>query len=224
MEFEHASEMRKYINSRHDLYSRKAQIYVFNRADGAICAYKLDKKEAEKLASDFKINKNAPWSALLSKNCTVKDDPVSILYYCADLIRYKDWMHPEDYFKAPAYVEVKLNIELTQEDIDDMMTTALEGGINYWCDKAEVIEDEYYGEYASEQISRGGSLRLYDSETNQTYILNLEKLTNGFKIWAEKGYDRHDVIINSGIECGNLDANAADGIIQCALFGDIMYG
>ena len=33
-------------------------------------------------------------------------------------------------------VRVVLQIVVTQEDIDDIMVSALEGGINYWCDKA----------------------------------------------------------------------------------------
>lgn len=56
-------------------------------------------------------------------------------------------------------VSVTLEIVLTQEDIDDIMCGALEGGITYWCDEAKVVGD-YLGEYGSEQIARGGKLRL----------------------------------------------------------------
>ena len=49
-------------------------------------------------------------------------------------------------------VKVELEVNVSQEDIDDIVTIALEGGINYWCRKAEVVGD-YLGEYASEQIS-----------------------------------------------------------------------
>ena len=55
-------------------------------------------------------------------------------------------------------VKVALEIVLTQEDIDDIMCGALEGGINYWCDEAKVMGG-YLGEYGSEQIARGGKLR-----------------------------------------------------------------
>ena len=64
-------------------------------------------------------------------------------------------------------VKAELEINVTQEDVDDIVTTALEGGINYWCRKAEVVGD-YLGEYASEQIGRGGMLKLYDSEGDKT--------------------------------------------------------
>ena len=57
-------------------------------------------------------------------------------------------------------VSVTLEIVLTQEDIDDIMCGALEGGITYWCDEAKVVGD-YLGEYGSEQIARGGKLRLH---------------------------------------------------------------
>lgn len=61
-------------------------------------------------------------------------------------------------------VSVTLEIVLTQEDIDDIMCGALEGGITYWCDEAKVVGD-YLGEYGSEQIARGGKLRLLEVRT-----------------------------------------------------------
>lgn len=57
-------------------------------------------------------------------------------------------------------VKVEIRVELTQQDIDDIMVAALEGGINYWCDEAAVEGGEYLGKYASDQISRGGTLLL----------------------------------------------------------------
>lgn len=76
-------------------------------------------------------------------------------------------------------VKVTLEIVLTQEDIDDIMCGALEGGINYWCDEAKVMGD-YLGEYGSEQIARGGKLRLhlpelFDKDNTEYYELDLEK-------------------------------------------------
>lgn len=100
--------------------------------------------------------------------------------------------------------------------IDDLMTTALEGGINYWCCKAEVIESDYYGEYASDQISRGGSLRLYDAETDDTWVLNLDKLVHGIIRAGQEGY------VLSDLE--DADAADADAIVQCGLFDDIVFG
>lgn len=64
-------------------------------------------------------------------------------------------------------IRPQMKIDVKQQDIDDIMAAALEGGINYWCYKAEVIGD-YLGEYASDQISRGGKLKLYEM-TNKGY-------------------------------------------------------
>ena len=36
-------------------------------------------------------------------------------------------------------VKAEINVKLTQQDIDDIMVAALEGGIDYWCFKEEVI-------------------------------------------------------------------------------------
>ncbi len=121
-------------------------------------------------------------------------------------------------------VEVKLSLNIKPEDIDDIMCVSLEGGFTTnWCDKVNV-EGEYLGEYASEQISRGGTLIFYDSVEDKKYKLTLDKFLKGLKIWAEKGYDYEGAITINEIDTCQIDAIAADGIIQCALFGDIIYG
>lgn len=120
-------------------------------------------------------------------------------------------------------VKAEMKFNITDEDIDDIMCAALEGGIYYWCDKAEVVEDEYLGEYASDQISRGGSLRLYDCESDDTFILTKEKFLEGVKRACEEGYAKE------WLEDGNIDASMigsddADVIVQFALFGEVVFG
>ncbi len=120
-------------------------------------------------------------------------------------------------------VEIKMNVQLTEEDIDDIMCTALEGGISYWCRKAEVA-GEYLGEYASEQISRGGTLKLYDAEEDDIYELTLDKLLHGFKLWVIGGYDTYGAVSNGEFDTMEIDAEKADQICQLALFDEIIYG
>ena len=131
-------------------------------------------------------------------------------------------------------VSVTLEIVLTKEDIDDIMCGALEGGINYWCRKAEVVGD-YLGEYASEQIGRGGMLKLYDSEGDKTYELTRDKLLDGIKKYCEDTKRPYDIMyagVNSvgcstgeyGLDCCMVDATVADMIIQYAVMGEIVYG
>lgn len=117
------------------------------------------------------------------------------------------------------------NVTLTGEDIDDIMCSALEGGVSYWCSKA-VIVGSYKGDYASEQISRGGSLHLYDIEDNKTpFELDLEAFLKGFQLWLGNGGDIYGAVQEDGtVDCGMIDGPAADSIVQYALFGQLVYG
>lgn len=121
-------------------------------------------------------------------------------------------------------VKPEVTIKVTQQDVDDIMATALDCGISYWCYRAEVI-GEYKGVYASDQISRGGLLRLYDREDGGKYMLSLDGFLNGLKLWIESGacYE-WGAVENNKLEVGQIDAVAADSIVQYALFGELVYG
>lgn len=117
-----------------------------------------------------------------------------------------------------------INFKLNMQDIDDIMACALEGGINYWCSEAKVI-GEYLGEYASEQISRGGILELYDTEDDEVYLFDIKKFIQGFEAWVENGYDYNGAVSANGkVDTSLIDAGDADTIIQLALFDEIVYG
>ena len=118
-------------------------------------------------------------------------------------------------------------ISVTAEDIDDIMCTALESGITYWCNKAEVVGD-YLGKYAHEQIARNGVLKLYDAESDEIYTLTRDKLLNGIKLAIEANcldvraeYGWH---IDNKIDTCCIDAEIADVIVQMALFDDVIFG
>ena len=117
-----------------------------------------------------------------------------------------------------------INFKLNMQDIDDIMACALEGGINYWCSEAKVV-GEYLGEYASEQISRGGILELYDTEDDEVYLFDIKKFIQGFEAWIENGYDYNGAVSANGkVDTSLIDAGDADTIIQLALFDEIVYG
>lgn len=118
-------------------------------------------------------------------------------------------------------ININFSVIYRNQDIDDIICTALEGGINYWCDRVEV-EGEYLGEFASDQISRGGTLILHDSEKLYRYKLTLDKVLKGLETYIrERGLA---VIYDIDIETIDIDAEDADAIIQYALFGEIIYG
>ena len=126
-------------------------------------------------------------------------------------------------------VLVQIRAALTQQDIDDIMVSALEGGVHYWC-RSVVVEGDYLGEYASDQISRGGRLTFWlyepfdDGMASRT--LDLDKFLAGFKMWLENARANCDVIdnVDGSVDCGQIDAICADEIIQHALFGDVVFG
>ena len=117
---------------------------------------------------------------------------------------------------------------ISNEDIDDIVCTALEGGIGYWCYRAEVV-GEYLGEYASDQISRGGTLKLHDAESDDVWSLDKTKLlngislaiTNGFLLEYEWAKFENEIIT---IDTCQIDAEVADAIIQYALFDELVFG
>lgn len=130
-------------------------------------------------------------------------------------------------------VTAQIKVNLTQQDIDDIMCSALEGGVTaLWCGEAEVIEEKRVADWGHEQIARGGVLMLHDIEDpNEVWELNLEKFLNGFKLWLERdggfavcALDDNGQVSDSGIDTCNIDGPAADSIVQYALFGEVVFG
>lgn len=117
----------------------------------------------------------------------------------------------------------EVKAELTQENIDDIMVSALEGGINYWCGEAEVVEDKRCADWGHEQIARGGALILHDAESSDKWELTLEKFLNGFKLWLENNGDRYGAVECERVDTGKIDGEMADMIVQYAIFGQLMF-
>lgn len=120
-------------------------------------------------------------------------------------------------------IRAKMKVRLQESDVDDIMTTALEWGINYWCDRVEVVGEDR-AEYIGDEISRGGKLRIHDKEEDEWYVLDMEKLCKGVKLWLESGGDDYGAFSGDGsVDCGKIDGGAADCIVQYALFGEIVF-
>lgn len=121
-------------------------------------------------------------------------------------------------------LEVICPVTVTGQDIDDIMVAALEGGITYWCREAKVVGD-FLGDYASEQISRGGKLTLHDAESEKVWELDRDKFLNGIKLWIQNGMDEYHALGADGtLDCCEIDSAMADLIIQFAIFGEIIFG
>ena len=123
-------------------------------------------------------------------------------------------------------LSMEFKVRITDDDIDDIMVSALEGGIVYWCYRAETV-GKPQGKYASDQISRGGTLRLYDREDENVYELTKEKLVKGIAMYLENPTqsDVLEVIDHElRLDTSYVDADVSDCMVQYALFDDIIYG
>ena len=115
-------------------------------------------------------------------------------------------------------------IKISDQDVDDIIVTALEGGINYWCGSARPKDEDYKGaKYASGVLNKGGILILKDVEGIEAdEELTLAKFLKGFQIFLK---DNNITIDRDGtIDTGEIDAKWADMIIQYAVFGEIKFG
>lgn len=127
-------------------------------------------------------------------------------------------------------VEITKSHEFTREDINDLVCTALEGGINDWCGKIEIVlnDDKTYSgvapddqtnvQYASDVIGYGGKLKLrYIDDRTEIWVLDLPKMLKGIKMHCENSNISPDILMV------NYDAVDADSIVQYALFDEIVY-
>ena len=93
-----------------------------------------------------------------------------------------------------------------------------------WCSEVNVV-GRYLGEYASDQISRGGELELYEIEEETYRSLTLENFKTGLLKYLSEDCmpvaRRYDG--TWGVDPGMIDEIAADEIIQYALFEEIVY-
>ena len=124
--------------------------------------------------------------------------------------------------KSTYTIQPVIEVNITSQDIDDIMVCALEGGINYWCRQAKVV-GKYLGRYASDQISCGGTLKLYDAESSDVWELTLDKFLNGMKLAIEQGIGLSVNPADGSIDTCEIDADAADAIVQLALFGEVVF-
>ena len=65
----------------------------------------------------------------------------------------------------------------------------------------------------------GGAVSLYDAEQEQRHVLDLPKLKRGLRTMIQK-YPKHWAMFVDE----NYDANTGDVFLQCAVFGEVIYG
>ena len=109
------------------------------------------------------------------------------------------------------------NIKVTEEDIEDIMCTALEGGINYWAyydrNDTEYLPymesgDEPFSELCTKILLSGGWVWLINEDRNY-HCLTLDKLLTGIQLWIDSGYDMYGAVDGNELDCGSIDSECA---------------
>ena len=102
------------------------------------------------------------------------------------------------------------------------LTAAFEGGSNYWIDHVEVSKRAPGAKYASDHPFLGGELRIVlqnPEDVEVVHPVTLQTLLTGAAVMAEKyPHMFKDLVGDSG------DALTGDALLQCAIFGEAVYG
>jgi hypothetical protein len=121
---------------------------------------------------------------------------------------------------------VQITKSIPYQELEYIVTGALEGGINYWAGLDNSLpewenepEEIPSSQYAFQLLVEGKSVKFYDiekSDDDSDWILTMDKLIKGIqKDFEERPED---------IDLDSTDAITYDCIIQYALFGELVYG
>lgn len=119
---------------------------------------------------------------------------------------------------------VTIEVPFTEQDIENVIVTAFEGGTDYWMGlirKKDQFDakpkDEPISTWITKLLLEGQEVEVCDIEDrSERWVLTLQKILAGI---AKNAKERPD---NAYKE--NWDADDADCIIQYALFGEMVYG
>jgi hypothetical protein len=115
-----------------------------------------------------------------------------------------------------------IEIEIPEKILAGTLCNAWEGGSNYWARQ----EDGKGSPYTWKSLKDGlklvpcFSVTITDIETDKKYVFTYRHLLRGAKVMAEK-YPRHFGDMLSEV---NADAITGDVLLQCSIFGEIVYG
>ena len=129
--------------------------------------------------------------------------------------------------------ELKLTVQLTYDilfsTLSSLLCSAVEsGGISYWASVKRGKKPKYYNNtpedkdyyYRSYPLNEGGSIIVIDHEEDgKEHTLDLPKIIEGLQVMGSQ-YPHHLKNILAETE----DATTADALVQCAIFGEVIYG
>ena len=123
---------------------------------------------------------------------------------------------------------MRIELEVTGTDLDGMIVTAVEGGINYWAKCREYQRDALED---SQRYPEGCSVQLAERDDEGSPVnpgwhkINREVMGKGLQVMAVKYPHQLRAFLASGSP-GNYapDAEVCDVVVQCGIFGELVYG
>lgn len=150
-------------------------------------------------------------------------------------------------FNPASLIELELNgivteLLVTDTDLEDILSSALNNGIAYWCKDVYPKDGHWEGYFTEEHVVKGGTLILKDLDGKQ-YELNKFKMLRGIAYLialsnldlSRYGFENKDayyvnaentLLILRASHClytGNIDAYIADLIVQYGIFGKQVF-
>jgi hypothetical protein len=122
------------------------------------------------------------------------------------------------------------NKTFSNEDIEDLFVSALEGGSNYWYRIKYIPKEIRYhvkelkqplAEAIANHVINGGYIQFFDAENKDELLgtVDMDKLLDAISLLKKDYPDTWNNIIDE-----NADANDADIFLQLAVMGDVVFG
>lgn len=119
--------------------------------------------------------------------------------------------------------------KLTDQEREDLLVTALEGGSTYWylLDDISKIQDKFQrgttstAEAIFKALKEGWSINIKDIENEEDVlgILSMDSILEGEKKMRNEEPDHYQDILDEG-----WDADTADAWFQYVVMGEIIFG
>ena len=113
--------------------------------------------------------------------------------------------------KATDKHDMDVRVQITTQLLWDLMTTAVEGGIDYWGSVIDTTRDDDLNVLKF-------VIRDREDEASATYTVDVSNMLHGLQELLIQ-YPWRSRIVNE-----DYDAEDADCVVQMALFGKLMYG
>ena len=126
-------------------------------------------------------------------------------------------------------MSVTIEIPISGELCRDLIVTAIEGGINYWADEAQLLDPNGKRLSTSKWLDAEGwpedgtKVRIHtdgEDEPAEWYEIDLAAIKKGLDLMREKGAHHFRNLFGET----SWDAETADAFVQYCIFNEHRYG